>query len=83
MLINIFVLLISKLFLTFQTELIFYNTNPFYNNLIDKNFKSLNSSKKLLLEIMHGKLPFKLESPSTFKYDLDFIQKINGKKDKG
>ena len=75
---KIFILLISKLFITFQTEILFYNTNPFYSFLIDKSFQSLDSSKKLLLDIMHGKLPFKLESPSKFTYDMEFIEKING-----
>ena len=72
---KLFFIFIIKIFITIEVDPIFLNTNPFNYFLVDK---SLDSYKKLLLEIMHGKLPFKLETPSKISYDIDFIEKING-----
>ncbi len=69
----LFILLINIL-LTHQADLLYYNINP---NCHYINEKTLESSKNLLLEIMHGKLPFKIESTSKITYDLDFIEAIN------
>lgn len=71
----IFILLINILF-SVQVDPIFYNTSINCGFIIDK---SLDSYKKFLLEIMHGKLPFKIESTSKINdYDINFIEKING-----
>ena len=73
-LISIFFLLFLKINITSEVEETFYNINP----KCDFDMKNaLISSKKLLLEIMHGKLPFKIESSSKIVYDIDFIEKIN------
>ena len=69
----IFILLINILF-SVQVDPIFYKTS---NNCGFKFNKSLNSYKKFLLEIMHGKLPFKIETTSKLNdYDINFIEKI-------
>ena len=71
----IFILLINILF-SVQVDPIFYKTST---NCGFKFNKSLNSYKKFLLEIMHGKLPFKIETTSKLNdYDINFIEKING-----
>ena len=70
---TIFLFLIN-IFMTFQVDPIYYNINPI-NSYINK---SLDSYKKFLLEIMHGKLPFKIEATYSMKYDIDFIEKVNG-----
>ena len=80
---TIFFILIIKIFISFQATLDFFNTNPQYlqNQNMFNPFvpeRTLDSYKKLLLEIMHGKLPFKLETPSRIVYDLDSIERING-----
>ena len=90
---TIFFILIIKIFISFQATLDFYNTNPQYiqnyqnyqNSQIPQipfnpftPERTLDSYKKLLLDIMHGKLPFKLETPSKIAYDVDFIERING-----
>ena len=72
---KILFLLILKILISFEAEPVFLNTNPKNYFLIEK---SLDSSKRLLIEIMHGQLPFKLETPSKIAYNLDFILKING-----
>ena len=69
------ILLLINIILTQKTESLYYNVNPY---CLYKNDKTLESSKNLLLEIMHGKLPFKIESSSKIKYDIDFIEAING-----
>ena len=71
---KVFLFLIN-IFITFQVDPIYYNINPINSYIIDK---SLDSYKKFLLEIMHGKLPFKIEASSSMKYDIDFIEKVNG-----
>ena len=78
---RIFFILIIKISISFQATIDFYNANPQnkqnnFNPFMPE--RTLDSYKKLLLEIMHGKLPFKLETPSKIVYDLDFIEKING-----
>ena len=78
---TIFLILIIKIFISLQASIDFYNTNPQYSQNNYNPFmteRTLESNKKLLLEIMHGKLPFKLETPSKLIYDLDSIEKING-----
>ena len=71
----VLIILLINIILTQRTESLYYNVSPFCRY---KNDKALESSKNLLLEIMHGKLPFKIESSSKIKYDIDFIEEING-----
>ena len=71
---TIFLVLIN-IFITFQVNPIYYNINPINSYIINK---SLDPYKKFLLEIMHGKLSFKIEATSSMKYDIDFIEKVNG-----
>ena len=71
---EIIFLLLTKIFFSFQVDPIFFNIGPKCSYNTDK---LLDKSKQLLLEIMHGKLPFKIESSSEITYDIDFIEKIN------
>ena len=69
-----FLFLISKILFSFQTESIFYNVGPLCTYKIDQAFEK---SRQLLLEIMHGKLPFTADSLPKITYDIDFIERIN------
>ena len=71
---RIYLFLSINLFFTFQIEQKYYNIGPYCNYNIDNLF---DNSKKLLLEIMHGKLPFTIETTSKLTYDIDFIERIN------
>lgn len=68
------IIIISKIPFSFQAESIFYNVGPLCNYKIEQSFEK---SKQLLLEIMHGKLPFTAESLPQITYDIDFIERIN------
>ena len=70
----IYFILPINLFFTVQIEPKYYNIGPNCNYKIGNLF---NNSKTLLLEIMHGKLPFRIETKSKITYDIKFIEKIN------
>lgn len=69
-----FLLILSQISLYFQAESVFYNVGPLCTYKIDQAFEK---SKQLLLEIMHGRLPFTAESLPEITYDIDFIERIN------
>lgn len=71
---RIYLFLSINLFFTYQIEQKFYNIGPDCKYNIDNLF---NNSKKLLLEILHGKLPFTIETTSKITYDIEFIERIN------
>ena len=71
---KIYLFLSINLFFTYQIEQKFYNIGPDCKYNIDNLF---NNSKKLLLEILHGKLPFTIETTSKITYDIEFIERIN------
>ena len=72
---QIFFILLLKILLTVEDVPFFYDVNPEYSYFAEKSFDSY---KTLLLEIMHGKMTFKIESTSDLIYDIDFIERING-----
>ena len=69
-----FLSILSQISFSFQAESEFYNVGPLCTYKIDQAFEK---SKQLLLEIMHGKLPFTAESLPEITYDIDFIERIN------
>ena len=71
---RIYLILSINIFFTFQIEQKYYNIGTNCNYKFDNLF---DNSKKLLLEIMHGKLPFKIETKSKITFDIDFIERIN------
>ena len=57
-----------------------YNINQLCKNDMIKNFNHrtyLNDSNQFLLEIMRGKIPFKIEDTSLKNFDFNFIKRIN------
>ena len=70
-----FFLLLLRILITSEVDPIFFDMNSMHSYYIDKSLKSY---KSLLTDIMHGKIPFKIETPSNLIYDIDFIERING-----